>query len=234
MLFILISILAPEVSELTQNDIKSDGEIAAYRVDIDEVDSLRFHTALASRRQQDEITKRITDFKMVEKELCGVVEFEKTSDTYQTIRKINFRNGKVYENENYAFDGISFVAYFPDEDVLLGECMHYSCHSYDLTTGKETDEVGNPGLAVSSSSGRFRLNKAFQGQECYHYFVQEKIDGRYRKVIELGEEFERTMYRWLCTNEKAFWVDDCTLFLSVAVYEIEGNWREYFEVKISE
>jgi len=128
---------------------------------------------------------------------------------------MHFRNGKTYLYEHpEAF----FIAYYPQEDILLLEGEHTTDVSFNLTTGEETENVGNPEYIIFSPSKQYRLNGHFNGQECSSWFIQKKIDGCYQKIIQIDSqreyeksEFEKRARIWFCDIVDVFWQDDTTL-----------------------
>jgi hypothetical protein len=136
------------------------------------------------------------------------------SNNGNVVHTIYFRNGEKYvaEYEQY------FVAYYPQEDILLLEGGHASDISYNLTTGEQIEDVGNPQYILFSSTKKNRLNGYFGGQECSTYFIQQKKENQYKKMIQLDAEFEKLTGIWLCSiNDNAFWSDDETLNIEISI-----------------
>ncbi len=106
--------------------------------------------------------------------------------------------------------------------------------SFDLKTGKDTYEVGNLNYVITSPSRKYRLNKIFEGQECFNHFIQENENGSYKKILELNEPFEKETGKWLCVTEQEFWADDNTLYFGlVTKYKEDGNEHEFYKVNIT-
>lgn len=194
-----------------------------YSITIASIDSTQFLSAEKNKKKQKPV-KKITDFQTVKKLLKGVVAFDEDE-----IKRINFRNGK---SKNYEY--IYFVAYFPEEDILLCEGGHVSDVSFDLSNGLETEDVGNPNLAISSPTNKFRLNLIDSGQECYEHFIQQNQNGTFTKIIPLGDSFEDKTGKWLCTSRRNFWTDDYTLYFSTLTENEEMVTFEYYKIKIEE
>lgn len=225
-----------KVRTVTANNLKGPtppkSSSQPFELAIEKISSEQFYAAQQHAKANKPLEK-ITDFKTVQEKLSGIVEFE-NQENYLGIKKINFRNGPAVKNE-VDLSECSFLAYFPSEDVLLLECGHNMDVSYDLTTGKSTYEIGNPSQVTTSPSGKYRLNKIYEGQECFHHFIQKKKNGRYEKITELNDIFERKNGKWLCVVEKEFWSDDQTLhFGLVTQYKEGGNEYEFYIVKIIE
>ena len=187
-----------------------------------------------SAQQQEKASKpieKVTDFKTVQKQLAGVVEFEET-DGYLKVNKINFRNGTATGNSDQLAE-CTFAAYFPTEGILLLEGGHTTDVSFDLETGQKTYDSGNPDLVITSPTGKYRLNRIFEGQECFYHFIQEKKNNTFQKVFELDKIFKKKFNKWLCIIEKGFWTDDATFyFREVIQYKETGNVYEYYKMKI--
>lgn len=204
----------------------------SIKIAIEKISSEEFYAAKQNAKVNKPLDK-ITDFKMVQEKLSGIVEFE-DQDNYLGIKKINFRNSPSVNNE-VDLNECSFVAYIPGEDVLLLECGHNMDVSFDLTTGQTTYEIGNPNLVTTSPSGKYRWNKIYEGQECFHHFLQEKKNGSFKKIAELNDTFEKKTGKWLCVVEQEFWTDDHSLFFGlVTKYKEGGNEYEFYRIKISE
>lgn len=204
-----------------------------YSIEVEKIDSLEYrHFAIKNNINKKKLTK-ITDFEQAKKLLKGIVEFNDDSEDgdQSAVKKIHFRNGKEYGNNNQ-FDYYFFIAYYPEEDILLCEGGHTTDVSFNLKNGKETEETGNPDYINFSPSGKFRLNGHFGGQECSSYFIQKKIGNDYIKIIQLDEEFEKLTKVWLCIVGESFWADDNTLFLTEA--SEFGKAKKFFKVKIIE
>ena len=189
-------------------------ENLTYSIAVEEIDSAAFIKAKNSAPKQKSIEKN-TDFKTAKKLLAGIVEFEPVdgSERYQEVKKVYFRNGKKLENRN-DFDGETFVAYFPSEDILLCEGGHTSDMSFNLKNGKRTEETGNPDVISASPKNNFRLNGYFGGQQCFSYFIQKNVNGEFQNILQVDEEFKKITGHWLCIIGDAFWVDEKTLYVS--------------------
>lgn len=175
--------------------------------EIIKIDSTEYFSLEKKVTTQKPSLEKITDLKQVKQILKGVVIFNNT-DEYgtMTLSKIIFRNGKTYSSQDG--DWMVFVAYYPQEDIILLEGGHTTDISFNLTSGEDTDIAGNPDYVVFSQSGKYRLNGYFGGQECSHYFIQKKTDEGYQKFIQLDSEFEEKTGTWLCRIIDKFWQDD--------------------------
>ncbi|WP_300492198.1 hypothetical protein [Flavobacterium sp.] len=205
----------------------------AITIAIEQISSNQFYSAMQYKKVSKPIEK-ITDLTIVQKQLSGIVDFRKKGDSTLYINKIHFRNGTILENDgecNYC----SFVAYFPTDDILLLEGGHMSDVSFDLGTGQETEDAGNPELATESPNSKYRLNKIYEGQECYEHFIQKKQNGKFQKIVDLNKLFKDKTGEWLCYIEKEFWTDDTTLYFGlVTEYKETGNEYVFYKVKIIE
>lgn len=220
----------------TQNkNVLSNEESVKYKIRVEQIDSLQYHSQKAKHAYNQDQIKKITDFSLAKKLLKGIVEFdESVSSDNPMIKKINFTNGtksnhsKIIEPfESY------FIAYFPSENILLCEGGHSTDVSYNLKTGEETDDIGNPEYINTSKNKQFRLNGNFDGQDCSSYFIQKKINNQFVKVIQLDTEFEKQTKIWLCKIGNSFWEDTRYLYLTEeSNYTENGLIKRYFKIKI--
>jgi len=137
----------------------------------------------------------ITDFEQAKEMLKGQIIWgrydyethkfvEDEQEESKAVYKIVFRNGKTHSCEY----GIFFIAYYPQEDILLLEGEHDSDVSFNLTTGEEIEDIGNPKYFIFSPSKQYKLNGYDNGQAAI-YFIQEKSEATYKTVIELDYSF---------------------------------------------
>ncbi|MDR6969543.1 hypothetical protein J2X31_003576 [Flavobacterium arsenatis] len=215
--------------------VEESEKMVEYAISVEEIDSLQYHSFKEKTAPIKKKITKITDINEAKKMLKGIVEFDEknTDDEYLAIKKIHFRNGKKigYTNE---WDYFYFIAYYPEEDILLCEGGHTTDISFNLKNGKETEETGNPDVIDFSPKENFRLNGHFEGQECYAYFIQRKINNEYVKIIQLDKEFEKLTKLWLCTIGESFWADENTLYLTETEYFEDGIKSQFFKVKIVE
>lgn len=207
-----------------------------YSIRVETIDSVQFHAAQLKSAYQQEKFMKVEDFAEAKKLLKDVVEFADKDGDFesQAVRKIRFRNGKIFQNEN-DFDGAFFIAYFPKEDILLCEGGHTTDISFNLKNGQKTEDTGNPDLIVTSPGKEFRLNGSFGGQECFFYFIQRKVGNEYIKVIQLDKEFEKLTGIWLCIIGKSFWAEEQTLYLTEeSNYTDAGLKKRYFKIRLIE
>lgn len=207
-----------------------------YGVEVEKIDSIQFYTAERKAGSRQEKITKIENFDEARKLLKGVVEFSEKNEygENQAVKKIRFRNGRVFQNES-DFDGEFFIAYFPEEDILLCEGGHTTDISFNLKNGQKTEDTGNPDMIVTSPGKTFRLNGHFGGQECSFYFIQRKINNEYVKIIQLDEEFEKQTQTWLCMMGKSFWADEATLYLTEGSdYRENGIKKRYYKIRIIE
>lgn len=205
-------------------------KVPQYTISLTKLDSLEFYRVRKQVNPKTEKPEKITDFLKAKKLLKGTVDFYEGQFS-QNVKKIRFRNGKVYHPFN--MEDCFFVAYFPKEDILLCEGGHTTDVSFNLKNGLETEDTGNPDEIISAPSKKKRLNGDFEGQQCYHYFIQERINGEYVKILELGKAFEDLTGVWLCTIGPTFWSDDHSLYLSNITYEEERIVYDYYRIELT-
>jgi hypothetical protein len=196
-------------------------------VDLRQVDSAVYFATKEKSPMPPEKPEKVTDIMQAKRLLKGRVTWgDYAPDGYEIVPKgqgelvcaMTARNGEHWGDENS--DGYFFVAYYPQEDILLLEGGHTSDESFNLTTGQHTEEAGNPDYIVASPSGLYRLNGWFPGQECSVYFIQERAGEQYRNIVPLNDLFQKTTGEWLCTVGEAFWESDDVLFFAI------GHWGD--------
>ena len=236
-----------EQENLTKNEIgkpndsiksvsteKSEKQIQ-YTITVEKIDSLQYHSEKKKTAPKKKNLLKITNINEAKKLLKGIVEFNEQKDVGANliVRKIHFRNGKKYEN-NKDFDYFSFIAFYPEEDILLCEDEASSDISFNLKNGKKTEETGNPDLFIFSPKETFRINGVVDGQECMGYFIQKKIDGEFVKIINFEDEFKKKTTITLCNIRDGFWIDEQTFFLEKFDFDYETGKYKFFKVKIIE
>jgi hypothetical protein len=199
--------------------------------DIQQIEAEKYFASKEKVNIQTGELEKITDFEQVKQILdtvvywgfvddIGDVQFSSNGDV---LCFIQFRNGKKFTSN--IGDAYYFIAYYPTEDILLLEGGHTSDVSFNLVTGEETRDVGNPEYIIFSPLRQYRLNGYFGGQECSAYFIQENIDGNFEKIIQLDSweeksEFEKKTGIWLCRIIDAFWENRTVLnFITVVPSE---------------
>ncbi|MFK8285114.1 hypothetical protein [Capnocytophaga canis] len=190
-------------------------------LEIHQISEKEFHTAQSKARKGDSIPK-ITNFAQAEKHLKDIVTFRKDREWTLFPQEIRFRNGTKLDTIYDLLNEIGFAAYFPTEDILLFEGGHSSDVSFNLSNGKQTEEVGNPEFVIASPNNKVRLNGYYGGQECVFYFIQHYKNGQWQKTINLDHIFEKITTKMLC-NLSAFWADDTTLYLAHPHYDEQGT-----------
>ncbi|MFK8273194.1 hypothetical protein [Capnocytophaga canimorsus] len=198
-------------------------------LEIHQISEKEFHTAQSKAPKSDSIPK-ITNFAQAEKLLKNIVTFRKYEERMLFPQEIRFRNGTKLDTIYDLLNEIGFAAYFPTEDILLFEGGHSSDVSFNLSNGKQTEEVGNPDYVIASPNNRVRLNGFYGGQECVFYFIQQYKNGQWQKTINLDHIFEKITTKMLC-NLSAFWADDTTLYLAYPNYDEQGT-MEFIHYKI--
>jgi hypothetical protein len=227
----------PDLTE-TEAETLHDPETLSF--DIQPIDSVTYYAAKANADVQTEELEKITDLKQAKEMLKGRVEWGKYNDEYKFLKddrgelvyKIRFRTGETISYGDDS-DEMEFVAYYPQEDILFLEGGHSSSMIYNLTTGEETHEVGDPDYRHYSPSKQYRFNGYYSGQIDV-YFIQVKRGAQYKTVIELdfvsGSEFSERM----CLAEylpDVFWQNDTTLYMAASCYNYpEQNETRYYQL----
>lgn len=169
----------------------------------------------------EEKPEKVTDFETVKKRLEGVVEFNESGTVPKGVSEIHFKNGKVAKALP---DDINFVAYYPNEDVILFENPAGLDVSYNLNNGEEVELTGNPEYWVVSEDKQYRLNGYLNSNDCITYFIQKKVNGVYKNVIPLSDVFEKNEEFRLCQIKHAFWANkNETLYIEESFFDEPSN-----------
>ena len=201
-----------------------------YTLHVETIDSAQFYELKKSAKISSSPIEKVTDFQIVKKLLKGVIEFEEL-ESYPSIKKIHFRNGTSWESGN---DEDMFIAYYPQEDIIVLEGGHSSDLSFNLKNGKPIEETGNPDHIKNSPNKKFRLNGFYDGQECITYFIEKDINGEFIKVIPLSEELNKGSKMNICSTQEGFWKDDSTLLIREnQAYDQDGKLKiKFYKITI--
>lgn len=216
---------------------------------ISEIDSAAFAYLRTSGPKQHDSLFYIKDFGKVKKMLKGRVVFSgynENADLDSTIdgefvSSIQFKNGKLHYYKTYdsvdrinRVTDVAFVAYYPSEDILFCEGGHSSDYSFNLTTGEQGGEVGNPGYIRYNPSKSSRLNGYFPGQECDEYFIQKKTGTGFKSIFNLRDAFsfleKENLY--FCFMTDVFWHDDHTLYFKHVYFPNTEPVSKFYRIHI--
>lgn len=129
--------------------------------------------------------EELTDLEQVQSLLRSRVFFNE----YNQVTKIVPKNGNPLTTKD--FGEAFFVAYYPSEYILLCEGEETNEISFDLKTGKTTDEVGNPTYVIASPKGVYRLNGYNSGKGYCVYYIQKKEHTGYTSIIDISEDVHK-------------------------------------------
>jgi len=199
---------------------------------IREIDSMEYFSAKEKINIPEINREKITDLKRAKKMLKGRVVWGE-GDWSNAVYNIVFRSGKTFPRDDYS--EMLFVAYYPQEEILLLEGGHSSDVSFNLNTGEKTENTGNPDYIVFSPSQKYRLNGYHSGHEWVYYFIQEKTDGQYQRIINLDDEFEVVTGFRINFILDAYWENDTTLNIVRNQYATDGFEKSYYyQINIGE
>lgn len=227
------------ISKVKESDTieieNKEDKITNYSIEVEVIDSLKYNSIKRNSKVLEKNLIKITNINEAKKILNGIVEFDENKDFGENpaVKKIFFRNGKKYQNNN-EFDYYFFIAYFPEEDILLCEGGHSTDVSFNLKNGKETEEAGNPDLFIFSPNNKFRLNGSYDGQECNGYFLQVEKNKNFEKIINLEQEVKRQTKISICNIRDGFWSNNNTLYLEKYDFDFEHNKYKYIKIEIIE
>ena len=214
------------------NDIETFEEQSTNQnllFDIKKIDSITYFALKKNVNIQKEELEKITDLKQAKKMLKGQVIWGKKDpewegDHEEGVYKIMFRNGKTLLYDY----GLSFNAYFPQEDILYLVGVHQSDMIFNLTTGEETENVGNPEYRYYSPSKKYRLNMFDNGQTSL-YYVQEKMGTQYRTIID-SWELQKKIGFFIEDIFDAFWQSNTVLYFETINYNAENGEKLYYQL----
>lgn len=217
---------------------------------ISEIDSLAFTHLKTSTTYQPDTLYTISDFEKVKKMLEGRVVFagynehsvlDSTIDG-PFVSSIQFKNGKLHYYETYdsieqvkRVTDVAFVTYCPSEDILLCEGGHTSDYSFNLTTGEQGGEVGNPNCIRYNQSQTIRLNGYSPGQECEEYFIQKKNNSGFKTIFNLRDFFafleKENLY--FCFISDVFWRGDNKMYFKHIYYPSAVPISKFYAITIN-
>jgi hypothetical protein len=241
---ILLSILISITGSCCQTTTKENAEDAVIAVksdeplfDMQEIDSIMYFALKGETKIAETDREVITDLEQAKRVLHGRVvwavcdeyreEYVYGADnpeaTYTCCVKMRIdEQGDLFY---YADNGYPFLAYYPQEDILV-----YQEHGYEppkmygmvnLTTGESEREAGEPAYIFYSPSKQYRLNGYYCGNGNSVYFIQKKTETQYQTLLEFPE------FSYMSDLTDAFWQNDTTLNISITTNERDENTRYY-------
>lgn len=200
-----------DIDKIVEEDIKQS-ESFFYTQRIDSTDFVRLKKKY-DIGQPAYVT--MTDFDSVSSILDGVVIFR---DGTKDPERFNFRNGQSLEC--LPQDDCSFVAYYPEFDILRLEGGHAMDLAYNLTTGDSIENIGLPPYMKFSPNKEYLFNGYYSGQ-AFDFFIQQKQGNTYKTLgyIDWNYDYIRDY----------FWINDSTLCLDIPdldrflLFTIEGT-----------
>jgi hypothetical protein len=194
-------------------------------IDTKELDSIEFKKYFVKPNPSNLI--KITSIEETEKLLASRIKWKDIEYLGYTIDAITLENEQVLRINQKSND-YGFVAYFPQEEVILYEGGHTSDYSISIKTGESLETVGNPEYIVESPNKKIRLNGWFPGQECKSYFFQEKIGDDYTYLVNFGwgsDEYGENV----CYFNKFCWISDNEFIYSYTEYSDRVEKEKYYK-----
>ncbi len=206
--------------------------------DIREIDSVKYFALKKNADIQKVDWEKITDLEQAKKILKGRViwgEYNEENGKMQEnkqgdiVYKIVFRNGKI---TSYDYPEVGFIAYFPQEDILSLEGGHSSSMIFNLTTGEETEDVGDPEYRRYSPAKQYRFNGYYSGQADI-YFIQKKSGTKYKTIIELDYSLDSELATQIGFIPEylsdVFWQNDTTMnFVAPRYFYPEDKTEKFY------
>jgi len=195
------------------------------------IDSLTFHCLYKEPIPYTPI--KFTDFLDVKKTLSHRVQWGNNDflEDGTVLDKIVLPNGQTLK-VNIDANEFTFIAYYPSEEILLFEGGHSSDFSFSIKTGETLATVGNPEYIKHSSSGKYRLNGWFPGQECSSYFIQEKVGDHYTYLTSFDYGTDKLL-KEICYFKKFAWISDTKFIYSFPNYSPKKYKTQYFMGQIN-
>ncbi|MGV6862516.1 MAG: SH3 domain-containing protein [Putridiphycobacter sp.] len=193
------------------------------------LDSVQFNSLFVSPKPYNPL--KITSIDETKKLLGPNVKWKYVAYLGDIIAEIKLDNGQICRVNLGSYD-VGFLAYYPNEHIILFEGGHSSEFSFSLKTGEVLETVGNPEYIIESPNQKVRLNGWFPGQECSSYFFQEKSEDGYRYLVEFG--FGSTYGDNVCYFEKFCWINDYEFIYSNRDHSMNSQVGEekYFKGKL--
>ena len=188
------------------NEVLNDESTSAKTWEIKN-DNYAFTIEALEYIETDSIKKpvKLTNYAIVIKILENVLVVSSTDKVINGVSEIHPRNGEEIKNLP---DDISFVAYYPEYDIILYQTEDGLDVSFNLSNGDETELTGNPECFFTSEDNQFRLNGYLGSNDCKTYFIEKKINGVFKRIIPLSDVFEKNNELQLCDIEYAMWAND--------------------------
>jgi len=202
-----------QIDSITYFALKKNANIQVQKVELEKITNLE---------QAKEMLKEQVKWGKIDEETYELVKDERGD----RVCEIMFRNGKTI---SYDYPDMEFVAYFPQEDVLFIAGEHSFPVICNLTTGEETDDVGDPEYRYYSPSKQYRFNGYYNGQ-AEVYFIQKKSGAQYKTIIQTQELFEKYIGtyhpEWLLD---VFWQNDTILnFIEPRYFYPVGKSKKFY------
>ncbi len=210
--------------------------------DVQSIDSATYFATKRRVNPRPTELKKITDLEQVKRLLGDRITWWEVSD--DVVEWITTPDGKAipitgatHDDETERQPDYDYgwsegeSAYYPDEDILLLIGGHQSEIGVNLTTGDV--DVGNPSFITFSPSKMRRWNGDHDGQDCGNYFIEEKIGGHYRRIIEMEGTFRaKSGGESLCQVVDEFLEDDLRLYIAVGWWGARIEDSSFYQITL--
>lgn len=182
--------------------------------------------ALRKKFPQKTSKKDIKDLQKVKYLLKDMVTFKEDENGQIFVQEIRFRSGGIWKSKEY--EEVSFVAYFPEEDILLCQDTAINDISFRLNDGKMNAQVGNPYFVKTSPNKKLRLNVYHSTNES-NYFIETFKGNKWRKIIEINPIFNTLFESRLGELDSIFWEDDTIFYFA----DLDGlAYKAYYKAEV--
>lgn len=196
----------PDTGELEVFHLFSDSE---FDISIQECDVDEYKTSYQKYYEEEKTPVVIRSIDSILLELAEInvsLTLLQPQPEFETIGVLYLANGDSIEIDAEGIGEVGIVAYYPEYHFLLLEGGHSSEMGFNVLTGEDIFEAGNPYVESISPNNKFRLSAIYGGQECCTFVLQKIEDGVMTKLLEIDD------YQILCFYTTCFWVDDYTLY----------------------
>jgi hypothetical protein len=227
----------PEVREITLSDSLS---VRLRQITREEYET-RKQASVHLRHKPYKVVKDLKKAQKMLRRRLKVIEMKEEGAEYGWQEyEITFKDGtKEHLDADY-----SFIAWFPQLEIILFEGGHTSDQPFDLNHIRSkvafTDDfpysvrIGNPYCHSISPDRRWRINGFHPGQDCELRFL-EKWD-KSKKRYEYAGYFVDYKNHGLCYSGNYFWTDSNTaIFTNLGGAENEySEHTKFYELEIIE
>jgi len=141
----------------------------------------------------------------VEKLLGLKLKWKAKENGKKLIDTITLANKKVLTIIHHDPYPLEFIAYFPDEEIVLFSEGETNDVPISIKTG-ESGTIGNPEFIINSPSKKRRLNGYSANEKCIEYFFEEKKGASYNFISSFSNG--KILGSDVCYIRQFYWISD--------------------------